>query len=90
MAPSTEDLAARVERLEHLFEEREMDRPSAPDRSDDDTHRFWARIPFGAWLKISGPTFAVMALGFGAMWNAQQATTQQILDLHREAGAARG
>jgi TolA-binding protein len=52
-------------------------------REDQDVHAFWTRIPFGAWLKISGPTFAVMALGFGAMWNAQQATTQQILDLQQ-------
>jgi hypothetical protein len=83
MATSTDDLAARVERLEHLFEERTMDRPSASDRSEDDVHRFWARIPFAAWLKISGPTFAVMVLGFGALWNAQQATTQQIMDLQQ-------
>jgi hypothetical protein len=31
-----------------------------------------------------------MALGFGALWNAQQATTQQILDLHREGRPERG
>ena len=79
MATSIESLAARVERLEQLFEGGEMAGPSASKRIDPDVQRFWARIPFSAWLKISGPTFAVMALGFGALWNAQQATTQQIL-----------
>jgi hypothetical protein len=31
-----------------------------------------------------------MALGFGALWNAPEATTQQILDLHSESRAERG
>ena len=65
MTTSSEDLATRVERLEHLFEEREMTRPNPAE--GDGAHRFWARIPFSAWLKISGPTFAAMALGFAAL-----------------------
>lgn len=52
-------------------------RPAAAWR----TRHAWERIPFSAWLKISGPTFAVMALGFTALWNAQQATTQRIMEL---------
>lgn len=57
-----------------------------PERvaSDEDAvHRFWQRIPFGAWLKISGPTFAVMALGFGLLWNAQQETVRRILEVEQ-------
>jgi len=81
MAMSIEDLTARVERLEHLFQERAMERASDTDRLDRLADRIWARVPFSAWLKISGPTFAVLALGFMALWNAQQATTQRILDL---------
>ena len=48
MATSHEDLTARVERLQQLFENREMERPSASDRTDGDVHRFWARIPLSA------------------------------------------
>lgn len=66
---TTEDLAARIERLEGIVAERSM------------THPFWDRIPFDAWLKLSGPGFAVMALGFGVLWNAQQQTAERILDL---------
>ena len=68
-----EELAARVERLEQIVEKLPMDR--------DAHHPFWDRIPFSAWLKLSGPAFAVMALGFGVLWNGQQQTTQRILDL---------
>ncbi len=74
MTPGIDELAERVGRLERLFEEGGMS-----DHSD--VHSFWSQIPFSAWLKISGPTFAVMALGFGVVWNAQQATTQQLIDL---------
>lgn len=82
-----ESLASRIRRLEQLFEERVMDPaaipPSHPDAADSGAHAFWSAIPFGAWLKISGPTFAVMALGFGTAWSAQQETTRQILDLEQ-------
>lgn len=81
MTVSTEDLARRVERLEGLLGSRIGSRRL---REREDVHRFWRRIPFGAWLKISGPTFAVMALGFGLVWDAQQETTRQIMALQRE------
>jgi len=76
-----EALTARIERLEQIQEERAMERPARPDGID--VRRFWDAIPFGAWLKISGPTFAVMTLGFGVLWSAQQETTQRILDLQQ-------
>ncbi len=77
MAANLEDLLARIERLEaaeHEHEEAVVARPHEADR-------FWSHIPFGAWLKLSGPSFALMALGFGLLWNGQQVTTQRILDL---------
>jgi len=81
MTASTEDLARRVERLERRLGGREMEERLAGD--EDAVHRFWRRIPFGAWLKLSGPTFAVMALGFGLLWNAQQETMQRILEVEQ-------
>jgi hypothetical protein len=68
-------------RLEQLQEVRAMERPVT--REDPDVRRFWGAIPFDAWLKISGPTFAVMTLGFGVLWNGQQQTTQRIIDLEQ-------
>jgi hypothetical protein len=87
MATSIEDLAARVERLERRLQERSMQRTPASDAPDPLVRRIWSSIPFSAWLKISGPTFAVMALGFGVLWNAQQATTQRILDVQESTTA---
>ena len=58
-----------------------MEPTSETDRIDELVKRIWADIPLGAWLKISGPTFAVMALGFGCMWSAHQATTDRIIAL---------
>jgi hypothetical protein len=52
-------------------------------REDSDVRHFWDAIPLSAWLKISGPTFAVMTLGFGVLWNAQRETTQRIIDLEQ-------
>ena len=69
---TTGDLAARIERLEQTMSRAHLNADP------------FAKISFAGWLKISGPTFAVMALGFGALWNAQQATTQQIMDLQQD------
>lgn len=49
-----------------------------------------ARISFAGWLKLSGPTFAVMVLGFTLLWNAQQATNAQMLELSRTSGRLEG
>jgi anti-sigma-K factor RskA len=76
MATNIEDLAARVARLERQQEERAMSQKPG-------VHSLWHKIPFSAWLRISGPTFAVMALGFGVLWNAQQETSLRILDLQQ-------
>ena len=81
MAESLENLVQRVARLEQALQERDM----APRTERElDVERFWARIPFSAWLKVSGPTFAVMAAGFGFLWNAQQETTLHITGVQRE------
>lgn len=89
-----ESLATRIGRLEQLLDERAMEPASRPPSdqgaatnrdagAEQGLHPFWDAIPFSAWLKISGPTFAVMALGFGTVWSARQETTQQILDLEQ-------
>ena len=49
-----------------------------------------SRIAFGTWLQISGPTFAAMLFGFALLWNAQQATSAQVLDLGRAMGRLEG
>ncbi len=81
MAESLETLLDRVARLEQLLEARDMTRPS--DEAATAAH-VWNRIPFSAWLKISGPTFAVMAAGFGFLWSAQQETTARITEVQQE------
>jgi archaellum component FlaC len=86
MQTSNEDLVTRLERLEHdvgdLSSTVSRMVPAA-DRTPEHGHAMWGRIPFAAWLKLSGPTFAVMALGFTLLWNAQQATQVQILEVQR-------
>jgi hypothetical protein len=49
-----------------------------------------SRIAFGSWLQISGPSFAAMLFGFALLWNAQQATSAQVLDLGRAMGRLEG
>ena len=49
-----------------------------------------SRISISAWLQISGPTFAAMLFGFALLWNAQQATSAQVLDLGRAMGRLEG
>ena len=75
---STEDLGRRLERLEQRFSEldgvvkRSNSEPSA---------RVQAWISPSGWLAVTGPVFAALALGFGLLWNAQQANTSRMLDL---------
>jgi len=84
---TTEDFSARLERLEHGFAEiaDAMNRPSAHPSEDP-----LARISLAAWLKLSGPTFAVMVFGFTLLWNAQQATSAQMLEMSRTMGRLEG
>jgi len=83
----TEDFGARLERLEHHFAELAdaMNRPSTQPSADP-----LARISLAAWLKVSGPTFAVMVFGFTLLWNAQQTTNAQMLELSRTTGRLEG
>lgn len=82
-------LERRMERLETDLEElaRTVARPPATSRRDEDP---LARISLGAWLRISGPTFAVMLSGFTLLWNAQQATSAQLLEVTRTLGRLDG
>ena len=48
------------------------------------------RISFVAWLRISGPTFAAMVFGFALLWNAQQVTSAQVVDVARSLGRLEG
>ena len=70
METTTQDLAARIERLEQ-----EMSRA----RGNADP---LAKISFAGWLKISGPTFAVILVGFTLLWNSQETMRIQMLELH--------
>jgi hypothetical protein len=74
------DVGTRLARLERDFEELVS---ALPDRSQiasvQTTGDTLARLSFVGWLKVSGPTFAVMAVGFTLVWNAQLALSGQIL-----------
>lgn len=48
------------------------------------------RISFTAWLQITGPTFATLLVGFGVLWNAQQVTTGDLLEVQRSMGRLEG
>ena len=47
-------------------------------------------ISLAAWLQITGPTFAVMVIGFGLLWNSQQTMTAQLLQVTRSLGNLEG
>jgi hypothetical protein len=66
---STDDFGARLESIErHLAElDQAVMRSPAQPASDP-----MARISPTGWLKVTGPVFAVMALGFGLLWNGQR------------------
>lgn len=82
MVSANEDLSVRVERLEHDLR-RLVDAATAPARVEDPVDG----LSFRGWLKLSGPTFAVMVFGFGLLWQAQQANTAQLQELSRSTGA---
>jgi hypothetical protein len=48
------------------------------------------RISLVDWLRISGPTFAAMVFGFALLWNAQQVTSAQVIDVARTLGRLEG
>jgi hypothetical protein len=84
---TTEDFGARLERLEHRFAELDDVKNRPPMQSTADP---LARISFASWLKLSGPTYAVMVFGFTLLWNAQQTTNVQMLELSRTTGRLEG
>lgn len=47
-------------------------------------------ISFVTWLEISGPTFAVLLVGFSLLWTQQQATNSQLLEMGRAVGRLEG
>jgi hypothetical protein len=77
---------ARVDRLERDFRELSV-RLSRAERQGDSA---MSRISFVDWLRISGPTFAAMLFGFALLWNAQQATSAQVIDIARALGRLEG
>lgn len=82
--PSSEDFGARLERLEQRIEE--MDRVERRSKADPSA-RVEARISPSGWLAVTGPVFAALALGFGVLWNAQQANTSRMLELNETTNA---
>ena len=41
-------------------------------------------------LMVSGPTFATLVFGFALLWNAQQTTSAQVIDVARGMGRLEG
>lgn len=60
----------RIERLERTM-----------SRAHLNTDPF-AKISCAGWLKVSGPTFAVMLCGFTLLWNSQETMRGQMLELN--------
>ena len=79
---STDELHSRVEGLER--ELRDLSRARKREEFP------MSRISLLAWLQITGPTFATMVFGFALLWNAQQATSAQVLDVARGMGRLEG
>ena len=84
---TTEDFGSRLERLEHRLSELDDVLNRLPTQHTADPV---ARISPGSWLAVTGPVFAALALGFGLLWNAQQATNAQMLELSRTTGRLEG
>ena len=70
METTTQDLAARIERLEQTMSRAHLNADP------------FAKMSFAGWLKLSGPTFAVMLCGFTLLWNSQETMRSQMLELN--------
>jgi hypothetical protein len=70
METTTRDLAARIERLEQTMSRAHLNADP------------FAKISFAGWLKVSGPSFAVMLCGFTLLWNSQETMRSQMLELN--------
>jgi hypothetical protein len=77
---ANDELSLRIERLERDVRRLVQARALRPEDPVD-------RLSFRGWLKLSGPTFAVMVFGFGLLWQAQQANTAQLMELSRSTNA---
>jgi outer membrane murein-binding lipoprotein Lpp len=82
MVSGSDELSLRIERLERDVR-RLAEAAGAATRGEDPVDR----LSFRGWLKLSGPTFAVMVFGFGLLWQAQQANTAQLMELSRATNA---
>jgi len=67
---TTQDLVARIERLEQTMSRAQLNADP------------FAKMSFAGWLKLSGPTFAVMLCGFTLLWNSQETMRSQMLELN--------
>jgi hypothetical protein len=67
---TTGDLAARIERLEQTMSRAHLNADP------------FAKMSFAGWLKVSGPSFAVMLCGFTLLWNSQETMRSQMLELN--------
>ena len=81
-----EELGSRLDRLERNVRELSV----RLSRAERQAGSAMSRISFVGWLQISGPTFAAMVFGFALLWNAQQATSEQVLELGRTLGRLEG
>lgn len=70
METTTQDLAARIERLEQTMSRAHLNADP------------FAKMSFAGWLKLSGPSFAVMLCGFTLLWNSQETMRSQMLELN--------
>ena len=70
METTTQDLAARIERLEQTMSRAHLNADP------------FAKMSFAGWLKLSGPSFAVMLCGFTLVWNSQETMRSQMLELN--------
>ncbi len=70
METTPQDLAVRIERLERTLSRAHLNADP------------FAKISFAGWLKISGPSFAVMLCGFTLLWNSQETMRSQMLELN--------
>lgn len=83
---STDELYARVDRLERDL----LDLSGAVARAQRSGGSAMSRISLATWLQISGPTFATLVFGFALLWNVQQTTIAQVLDVARGMGRLEG
>ena len=70
METTPQDLAARIERLEQTMSRAHLNADP------------FAKMSFAGWLKLSGPSFAVMLCGFTLLWNSQETMRSQMLELN--------